>query len=406
MVHDHIHVALKIELRFFGRDYESDEITSLILGHKLSLVYAQSGAGKTSIFNAQIVPLLEEYGHEVLPTGTLAVSLLSDDQSNYNADANKSSYTLSLLQSLEPKGPPLADWTLSDFLKKFSSERDSSRNFSQLVLVIDQLEELFKIHTANEKTNRLRFFEGLADALNNNPSLRIVLLIREEYLASLDPYRDILPEGLRPHFRLELLNTDSALIAIKGPLQRLDISRANLQREIQEIAYDLSKVKVQMFDDKIYEVEGEYVEPIQLQVVCQRWWKDTVSSDGLVEDSARVPISIEYALEDFYVNIVLEVSRETGVSEEDIREWCEEYLITSTGTRSMVHSGMGKTPMTNQLLPMLEKRNLIKREFRAGAAWYELTHDRLIEPILNANRRFYRKGYRFKQIKEFFERKQ
>ena len=161
-----------------------------------------------------------------------------------------------------------------------------------------------------------------------------------------------------------------------------------------------------MFDDKIYEVEGEYVEPIHLQVVCQKWWKDTVSSDSLMEDSARVPVSIENALEDFYVNIIFEVSRETGASEEDIREWCEEFLITSTGTRSMVHGEMGKTALTNQLLPMLSKYNLIRREYRAGAAWYELTHDRLIEPILTANRRFYRKGYRFKQIKEFFERKQ
>ena len=45
------------EKLFFGRDYESEKIISLIFSHKLVLVYAQSGAGKTSIFNAKILLL-------------------------------------------------------------------------------------------------------------------------------------------------------------------------------------------------------------------------------------------------------------------------------------------------------------------------------------------------------------
>ena len=52
--------------RFFGRDYETDAILSLILAHNNILVYAQSGAGKTSIFNAQILPTLKKLGFEIL----------------------------------------------------------------------------------------------------------------------------------------------------------------------------------------------------------------------------------------------------------------------------------------------------------------------------------------------------
>ena len=48
--------------RFFGRDAETDEIVSLITSHRLVLIYAQSRAGKTSIFNAQVIPNLESYG--------------------------------------------------------------------------------------------------------------------------------------------------------------------------------------------------------------------------------------------------------------------------------------------------------------------------------------------------------
>ena len=47
-------------IRFFGRDQETNEIVSLIFGHPLVLVYAESGAGKTSLFNTAVAPALEE----------------------------------------------------------------------------------------------------------------------------------------------------------------------------------------------------------------------------------------------------------------------------------------------------------------------------------------------------------
>src|SRR5512138_3434538 len=53
--------------RFFGRSQETQEIVSLIFGHPVVLVYAQSGAGKTSLFNTSITLNLEKKGFEVFP---------------------------------------------------------------------------------------------------------------------------------------------------------------------------------------------------------------------------------------------------------------------------------------------------------------------------------------------------
>jgi hypothetical protein len=58
---------------FFGRDKETNEILSLIFAHQLVLIYAQSGAGKTSILNAQVTPALEKYGYNVLPTARVGI---------------------------------------------------------------------------------------------------------------------------------------------------------------------------------------------------------------------------------------------------------------------------------------------------------------------------------------------
>src|SRR5215471_13686744 len=46
--------------RFFGRDREASELVSLVLSHPAVLLYAQSGAGKTSLINAQLIPRLRE----------------------------------------------------------------------------------------------------------------------------------------------------------------------------------------------------------------------------------------------------------------------------------------------------------------------------------------------------------
>ena len=52
---------------FFGRDREARDLLSMIIANNLVLVYAQSGAGKTSLINAGLIPLLKENQFEVLP---------------------------------------------------------------------------------------------------------------------------------------------------------------------------------------------------------------------------------------------------------------------------------------------------------------------------------------------------
>ena len=45
---------------FFGRKEESDKLTSLAISHRVVLFYAPSGAGKTSLIKAAVIPSLRE----------------------------------------------------------------------------------------------------------------------------------------------------------------------------------------------------------------------------------------------------------------------------------------------------------------------------------------------------------
>ena len=78
------------------------------------------------------------------------------------------------------------------------------------VLIFDQLEELFNFSTKKWKKQQEAFFKQISNALNNNSSLRIVFIIREDHLAQLDPFQSLLPEKLRPRFRLERLRAEVA----------------------------------------------------------------------------------------------------------------------------------------------------------------------------------------------------
>jgi hypothetical protein len=47
---------------FFGRDREAKELTARILANRLTILHAISGAGKTSLLNARIIPAVEAHG--------------------------------------------------------------------------------------------------------------------------------------------------------------------------------------------------------------------------------------------------------------------------------------------------------------------------------------------------------
>ena len=67
----------------------------------------------------------------------------------------------------------------------------------------------------------------------------------------------------------------------------------------------------------------------------------------------------------------------------------KKSLITSSGTRGIVHREFESTgEIPNSAVDILEKKYIIRKEERAGAQWYELTHDRLIKPINNSNKKW------------------
>jgi hypothetical protein len=369
---------------FFGREREASEVLSLIIAHPVLLLYAPSGAGKTSLLNAKLIPLLEEEEFEVLPLARVW-GLIPED---IELEEIPNLYVFNTLMSwAEDEADPkrLAQTSLADFLKEREHPTDKEGLLSPRVTIFDQFEELLAFYPGRWE-DRENFFEQIRDALEGDPLLRVVFVIREDYIAQLDPYAPLLPEKFRPRFRLERLREGAALSAITGPLR--DTKRSFAKGVAEELVEELLKVRVMTAAGKTEVVAGKFVEPVQLQVVCHDLWQNLPPYVTVItRDHLQAFGDVNQALSGFYERAIKRAAQEAGVKEGDLRAWFEHTLIPPAGTRGTVYRGREKTGgIPNAAVDVLENLHLIRGEWRASARWYELTHDRFIEPIQESNK--------------------
>jgi hypothetical protein len=374
--------------RFFGRDREARELLALVESEQLVLFYAQSGAGKSSLINTRLVPSLESKGYKVLSVGRVS----GDVPSGINI---QNIYIYNLLRSLQEYGedPTLL---LAEFLflmnpgeRKFidASEPSAIPDVFRQVLIIDQFEELFSTQ-AESWEKREDFFKQLAEALQADAQLRIVLVMREDYIASLDPYAQLVSNGFRARYSMQRLGREAALEAVKRPAEMM--SRPYGPGVAEKLVDDLSAIKVQRPDGTLDVQPGQYVEPVQLQVICYNLW-ESLSPEGtqITERDIQDVGDVNQSLGMYYDRRVHEVAMRMNVQERLIREWFENKLITAGRIRNMVLQEREKSGGLDDKVIQALQGDLIRAEIRGGATWYELTHDRLVEPILESNRRWF-----------------
>jgi len=368
---------------FFGRDRETAQVRSLILGHALVLLYAQSGAGKTSMLNAAVIPEIRQKDVTVFPLVRIQPSSPVARAELTGINPFVGSMVANWAQEQETATPQVA--TLVDFVRSLSDFHGSRANEPR-VLIIDQFEELFTQFLDHWQL-RGDFFVQLQDALGADPNLRVLLAMREDYLAQTDPYGGLLENRLQHRFRIERLRRREALVAITGPLKQTD--RYFAPGAAEYLVEQLLQIRIEGADGPI-EVIGEFVEPVQLQIVCSSLWealRASAEKEVTKEHIDRLG-QVDRVLARFYGDVVRRTATQTRTDEFRLRRWCESNLITSGGTRALVYRGSRDTEgMPNGVIDVLEAEHLIRGEERSGAHWYELSHDKFVGAIQSGNRR-------------------
>ena len=371
---------------FFGRDREANELLSLIIAHTEVLLYAQSGAGKSSLVNARLIPLLEAEGFDVLPPAR--VQGIVEGVAAQKIGNIYTFHSLMTWAGLDADPERFARMSLADFFRERKTEVDEEGTPVLRILIFDQFEELFTFYPDRWQERR-GFFDQVRQASDAaNGSLRTLFVMREDHVAEVEPYASILPEKFRVRFRLSRMLEQNALACVKRPLEKTH--RYSFAPGVAEALIDqLLRLEITGPDGKRIQAKEQFVELVQLQVVCQDLWdklspdKNEIGMDDLVlADPSK-------ALLQFYERCIRQTAAQTLVPEAKIRVWFERALVTPAATRGTVFRGETETQgLPNAAVDILENLHLIRAEIRGGGRWYELTHDRFIESVQIARRQW------------------
>lgn len=382
--------------KFAGRDADITALYRLLIAERIVLLYSPSGAGKSSLVNAGLLPRMSEKGFKIFP-----VARVNQELPPELADSQANRYVFSLLQSLEESLPKeehipdaeLATLTLNEYLVRrlLPAPNPEVESYEpRSLLIFDQFEEILTIDPENEE-DRLAFFTQVGEALEES-SRWALFVAREDYIAGLDPYLRLIPTRLAHTFRLDLLDLQTAQDAIRKPAKLVGVEYT--EDATQKLVRDLSKVRIQLPDGSLQEGEhyGRYVEPVHLQVVCQRLWNKMGDTNTITADYVENLGDVNKALEDFYADQVREAAEKLKIPEKDIRTWFDDRLITATGIRSQVllEENISGGLDNLAILYLANKSHLIRGEVRRGIRWYELAHDRLIDPVRRNNKAWFR----------------
>ncbi len=367
------------------------ELASLVLAHYTVLLHSVSGAGKTSMVEAGLRPELTARGCIVLPRARLR-------QVSQAQTRAPNPYVGNLLENWRSEGlMPSTEGadTLVDFLGA-QPTGDPASAARIRVVILDQFEELFTLYPEHWQA-RGDFFVQVQQALDADPLLRFLFVMKGDDLARIGAYANRLKDGLRTHFPLDRLGHRSALEAIVGPAR--EAGRTFDDGVADALVVDLLTLRHEPGAEPLL---AEHVEAVELQIVCRELWQRLPADVTVIRREHLTRVGrIDEVLARFYDKAIEETAAGAKVRRRTLRKWFGRKLITPAKTRGMVFQDKQSTAgLPNAAVKLLEEHRIIRSESRDGAVWYELTHDRLLDAVIDSNRRWleHREASRSRQL--------
>ena len=219
---------------FFGREEETRKMVGEILSSRLLVLFSPSGSGKTSLINAGLMKPLRQ--KNLLP---FRVTFTNNAVDPLQAVYSKIADTVKEHQIDHKPGETATLW---QYFK--TAEFWSSDNILRTpVLILDQCEELFTLHSPEKRRAfstqladlvRGRIPKDLAESMKSEeqfpysekpPDVKVIISIREDFLGQLEEMSLEIPDILDKRFRLLSLNREQAKKAIIEPA-RVEVMRS------------------------------------------------------------------------------------------------------------------------------------------------------------------------------------
>ncbi len=385
----------------YGREEEREQIQRLLVSERIALLHSPSGAGKSSLINAALLPKLPRrfaaqkpiiIGRPLLtpePQSSTILGYLARKRQAGEAERDLTTRVILRWNAGLPRPFP-EDQCRSARLAEFACRalklpppeqplvpKDGPMAFP--VLVFDQFEDVFTgFNDSPEMVHRL--FVELGELLSDR-RIWALFAMREEYIGQLEPYVDLIPGGFRARYHLDSLSPAQAVEAVRRPAEAAGVEFP--EPHAQELVRRLRQTSGTPGEQPR---TGRFVEPVLLQVICTALWERLPAGDTEVPMSLIPDESLmNTAIGDHYAGVIRKTAEATSSSEAPLRDWCGGKLIQNH-LRAQVRHGPLQTERDADVLTQLEDRYLIRRDTRGDATWYELVHDRLVEPIIENNR--------------------
>src|SRR6185437_9041742 len=320
---------------FHGRDEETAELARRVQHKILTVLFGQSGLGKTSLLRAGLVPRLRKENY-----CPVYVRIDYADGSPAPAEQIKRAVfraTAAAGHWTRP-GASIEGESLWEFLHhRGDLLRDADGHTLMPLLIFDQFEEIFTLGQADDagKLHAHRFLEDLADLVENRApttlearmeqddnagedfdfaraDYRVLIALREDYLAHLEGIKDSMPSITQNRMRLARMSGEQALSAVLKPGAKL------VTPEVAEA--------IVRFVAGGAELKNAEIEPSLLSLVCrelntirQSQHRKDISTDLL----AGSPDTI---LSEFY-------ERALADPPEGVRRLIADRLLTESGYR-------------------------------------------------------------------------
>ena len=334
--------------RFFGRELEQQRLIELLFRSRLMLVYGQSGTGKSSLVQCGLTKVMSQSDYFPVFIRRRA-NLLTAIQAAVGGLLNRPD-----------------DANVLDLVTQLS--RYVMR---PVYLIFDQFEELFISGNLAEQTT---FFDLLKALYDVSAPVKLLLVMREDYIAHLYPYEDSLPNLFDFRLRLEPMSEKNLQAVIVGTCRAAEIQLTDEEQTVQLIIDNNKSPK----------------NPFQLpylQVYLDRLWRT-------VQAGQPVPISFDSALvtgvgriddvlTQFVDDQVQDIGSQLADDERPAVRLLLETLVTYEGTRrecsmATLSTETGYSPaLIRQVGTALEASRIVQCE-----DWvYELAHDSLAKVI-------------------------
>jgi DNA-binding beta-propeller fold protein YncE len=256
---------------FFGRDRAIGELLEHMQRGRLTVLQAESGAGKSSLLQAGISPRLLAAGH--LPVNLRAYDL---------------SPSLKIKQTFLPnlaQIPDLAEAPLREFLRQVTGVLGRG---TTLYLLLDQFEEFFTLLL--DEAQRTAFVDELASCLEDESlNVRWVLAVRSEFFGDLAAFRPRIRNPFQHDYRLNRLTRAEAEIAITEPAARhgIEYDPALVEQLLTDLAGDGGEIappQVQLVCLALYQtfMERRAEDPDLAPIISQEMYREEGGAQGIL----------------------------------------------------------------------------------------------------------------------------